>query len=60
MKLTKGNLVMYNGHQMTVITSYFENNIEYVDLRHGAKEKILKVPAEDVYFIAKKQTKYLN
>ena len=60
MKLTKGNLVMYCRHQMTIIKYYIEDNIEYVDLQHGPKEQFLKVPVEDVYFIAKKQTKYLN
>ena len=60
MKLEKNNLVMYNGHQMTVITAYSENNIDYVDLRQGKKKKFFKVPVEKVYFIAKKQTKYLN
>lgn len=60
MKLTKGNLVMYNGRQATVIKYYIENNIEYVDLRRGYKEKFFKIPAEDVYFIAEKRAKNLN
>ena len=45
---------------MTVITAYSENNIDYVDLRQGKKKKFFKIPVEKVYFIAKKQTKYLN
>ena len=60
MTYTKGNIVMYNGRQMTVIQSYIKNNKEYVDLRHGYKERFLEIPAEDVYFIATKRAKNLN
>ena len=60
MKLTKGNVVMYKGQQMTVMKYYVEDNVEYVDLQHGWKEKFYKIPAEDVYFVAKKRSKYLN
>jgi hypothetical protein len=62
MKLEKGNLVMYDGHQMTVAAYYVEDGIGYVDLvqGRGGQKRIKKVPAENVYFIAKKRSKYLN
>ncbi len=59
MKLTKGNLVMYKNQQMTVMKSYNDKGIDYVDLQHGHSEKFYKVPAEDVFFVAKKRSKYI-
>ncbi len=60
MTYKKGNLVMYDGRQMTVVQCYKQDNKEYVDLRLGYKGKYFKIPVDDVYFIAEKQTKNLN
>ena len=60
MTYKKGNLVMYDGRQMTVMQCYKQDNKEYVDLRLGYKGKFFKIPAEDVYFIAEKRSKNLN